>query len=173
MLIGDFDSISATVRKKFSHITQIHTPDQNQSDLEKTLAYLFDSGAEKITVCGAVGKRLDHTMTNICLLSRYPDKVHFETDAEVCVAALKTCVLKCQVGQILSLIPASTYVTQIYTQGLKWELSGQDLSKNFVGISNVCLNTEVAIRFETGDLIICMVRPEYTHDEQADGNKKW
>jgi thiamine pyrophosphokinase len=165
LLIGDFDSISEEERENFSHITQIHTPDQNRSDLEKALNYLFTSDVEGITVCGALGKRLDHTLTNICLLSRYPDKVKFETDTEICFALPKTSVLKCRVGQILSLIPVSTYATEIFTQGLKWELAGESLSKNYVGISNVCLKNEISIRFDSGDLIVCLLQPEQANDE--------
>ena len=172
LLIGDFDSISEEIRRNLSHIQQVHTPDQDQSDLEKALAYLFASGAREITVCGAVGKRLDHTLTNICLLSRYPDKVKFENDAERCFALPRSSVLKCQIGQILSLIPASTSVTKVFSQGLKWELTGQSLSKNFVGISNVCLQEKITITFESGDLIVCLVRPEYAHEPKSGSEKR-
>jgi len=171
LLIGDFDSVTDEERRQFSHIRQIHTPDQNKSDLEKTLSYLFDSGAKTITVCGAIGKRLDHTLTNICLLSRYPDKVKFETDHESCFALTKSSVIKCHVGQILSLIPASTRVTRIFTQGLKWELTGDVLSKEFVSISNVCLQKEISISFKTGDLIACLIHSESTHEPDKGCNR--
>jgi thiamine pyrophosphokinase len=160
LLTGDFDSVSEEIRKELSHIPQIYTPDQNKSDLEKAIAYLFDNGAQEITVCGAVGKRLDHTLTNICLLSRYPGKVKFETDIEICIALPQSAQLMCQPGQILSLIPISTCVQKVFTHGLKWELKGEDLSKNFVGISNICLQTMISISFEKGDLAVCMIRPE-------------
>ncbi len=161
MIIGDFDSISDADRKKWSHIPQIHTPDQNKSDLEKALTYLFEQGAQKIpqkiTVCAATGARLDHTLANICLLLRYPEIVKFESDLEICFALPKSVHLECQIGQTLSLIPMSD-CSQIYTQGLKWELQGDNLNKNFVGISNVCLNNKISISFGEGDLLVCLNR---------------
>lgn len=163
LLIGDFDSIPPSYLQKFSHIPQIHTPSQQKSDLEKTLEYLFLNGAQNITVLGAVGKRLDHTLTNICLLCRYPDKVKFETDREVCYALPKSSVLTCKIGQILSLIPVSAVVRKVVTKGLKWELKGKTLTKNFVGISNVCLHKTISISFASGDLVLCLIRPEYAY----------
>ena len=44
---------------------QVHTSDQNKSDLEKTLKYVFAEGAQTITVYERLGKRLDHTLTNL------------------------------------------------------------------------------------------------------------
>jgi thiamine pyrophosphokinase len=164
LLIGDFDSVSEACRKKYSTIQQVYTPDQNKSDLEKALAYLFDSGATEITVSAALGKRLDHTLTNICLLTRYPDRVKFETDREVCFALSSPSVLTCHVGQMLSLIPISTSVSSIFTTGLKWELKGQDLNKNYVSLSNVCLTNSISISFTSGDLVACLRRS--IHDEQ-------
>ena len=163
LLIGDFDSIDEKTRSQYSHLPQIHSPDQNKSDLEKTLDYLFEKGAENITVCGALGKRLDHTLTNICLLSRFPDKVKFETDTEVCFALPKVYKLACHIGQILSLIPLSTSVQEVFTKGLKWELSGESLSKNFVSLSNISVQESVDIKFLSGDLLVCLDKQGPSH----------
>lgn len=158
LLMGDFDSVSEEKRQEFSFISQIHTPDQNKSDLEKTLAHLLTLTTQEITVCGALGKRLDHTLANICLLSRYPGKVKFETDTETCFALLKSNILTCQIGQTLSLIPLSTCVSGVNTQGLEWELKNAVLDKCFFSISNVCAETQVTIELEEGDLIACLAR---------------
>lgn len=158
LLIGDFDSVSEKEREQFSFIPQKHTPDQNQSDLEKTLEYLLTLSPEAITVCGALGRRMDQTLTNICLLSRYPGKVKFETDHETCFALLKSNTLACQVGQTLSLIPLSTQVLGVTTQGLKWELKEATLSKHFLSISNLCLQQDIFISFSSGDLVVCLNR---------------
>ena len=156
LLMGDFDSISKEIRSEFTHVPQIHIPDQNKSDLEKTLSYLFDSHPEVITVCGALGKRLDHTLVNIHLLTRYPEELKFASDTETCFALKKSSLLSCQIGQTLSLIPVSTHVSGVITHGLKWELHGDELSKDFLSLSNVCLERTVSITFEAGDLLVCM-----------------
>lgn len=155
-LIGDFDSVSQEIRKQFSTVRQIHTPDQEKSDLEKALEYLFRAGAEEINVCGAVGKRLDHTLTNICLLTRYVEKLKYVNDTEVCFALSRKTLLSAHKGQTISLIPVSTEVKNLMTRGLKWELQGATLDKNFVSISNVCMETNISITFDSGDLVVCL-----------------
>lgn len=173
LLIGDFDSVSQKIRGQLSKTQQIHTPDQNKCDLEKTLEYLFlersgaTSASNIISVCGALGKRLDHTMTNICLLCRYPGKVKFESDAEWCMALPPSSVLTCRQGQQLSLIPVSTSVPGVVTQGLKWELNGATLNKYFVSTSNVCLGTSVSIAFASGDLVVCLIREEVANEQNC------
>ena len=160
LLIGDFDSISEHTRSQLSKTLQIHTPDQRKSDLEKALEYLFQEGndATTITVCGALGKRLDHTLTNICLLCRYPGKVKFESDTEWSMALPLSSTLTCENGQILSLMPVSSSAHGVVTQGLKWELNGATLDKYFVSISNVCLGASVSITYASGNLVVCLVK---------------
>lgn len=160
LLMGDFDSISDDTRSQLTKTLQIHTPDQGKSDLEKALEYLFQEGNDTttITVCGASGKRLDHTLTNICLLCRYPGKVKFESDTEWSMALPSSYTLVCEKGQLLSLIPTSTSAEGVVTQGLKWELTEATLDKSFVSISNVCLGTRVSIACASGNLVVCLVK---------------
>ncbi len=160
LLIGDFDSISKQTRSQLSKTLQIHTPDQGKSDLEKALEYLFQEGSDStlITVCGASGKRLDHTLTNICLLCRYPGKVKFESDTEWSMALPPSYTFTSKKGQLLSLIPVSTSAQGVVTQGLKWELNGATLDKYFVSISNVCLGDRVSITFASGNLVACFAK---------------
>lgn len=162
ILIGDFDSISEDTRSQLSKTLQIHTPDQGKSDLEKALEYLFHEAndATAITVCGALGKRLDHTLTNMCLLCRYPGKVKFETDTEWSMALPRSYTFTSEKGQLLSLIAMGAPAQGVVTQGLKWELKGATLNKSFVSISNVCLGKLVSITFTSGDLVACLAKEE-------------
>ena len=156
LILGDFDSAPPHLLEKYSHIPQVLTPDQNKSDLEKTVEYLFNFPIGSLTVCGALGKRIDHTLLNIELLCRYPGKMKFESENEQCFALQKSCELICRVGQTLSLIPISSQVTGIITNGLKWELKKDTLNKDFMGISNVCLQEKITIKHEEGDLLVSL-----------------
>lgn len=71
-LSGDFDSISADdlTHAKNTQVAIVHTPDQNQTDLEKGIAYLDSLNAQSITICAATGRRLQHTLFNLQLLKR-------------------------------------------------------------------------------------------------------
>ncbi len=156
LITGDFDSTK--LLQIYDHVEQLYTENQDKTDLEKALDYILTFPITKITVLGALGKRLDHSLTNLILLTRYPKIITFETDLESCFALDYTTDLQCQKGQTLSLIPFNGPVTGIETSGLKWELNDGTLDKEFVGISNVCLEEEISISFETGDLVCCLPR---------------
>lgn len=154
LILGDLDSAPPYLLDKYRHVPQIETPDQNKTDLEKAVDYLFNFRFEYLTVCGALGKRIDHTLTNICLLCRYPGKIKFESEDEMCFALPKMYVLECKKGQKISLIPVSSEVWGLSTQGLKWEIKNKTLNKDFVSISNEAIQEKIAISFEEGDLLI-------------------
>jgi thiamine pyrophosphokinase len=156
LIIGDFDSVSKTLLEKYKSTTQIHDPDCNTTDLEKALNFLQKFHPEKLIVYGATGKRLDHTLTNLCLLSRFCGKVVFETEQETLFCIDKKASLTCSKGQTISLIPLNGEVKGITTRGLKWELENAILSKNFVGISNVAMAENVEIQCAAGDLLVCI-----------------
>ncbi len=154
LIIGDFDSVSPELLKKYNHVQQIHTPDQNKNDLEKTLDYL--APFQSVSVCGAVGKRLDHTLSNLYLLCRYPGKMVFESENERCFALEKSTRLTCRMGQILSLFPLGEPATGVTTKGLQWELAGVTLDRHFVSISNKCEGNEIFITYTKGELLAVM-----------------
>lgn len=154
LILGDMDSAPSYLLKKYEKVSQVALSDQNKSDLEKAIDYLYPF--DRLIICGALGKRIDHTLTNICLLSRHPGKIIFESEEERCFALEKQNVLQCRPGQTVSLIPLSTEVKGVTTQGLKWELKEAALSKSSVSISNVCLQDEVLISFTIGDLLVAL-----------------
>lgn len=158
LVIGDFDSLNQSILKKYPSIIQHKILDQNKTDLEKAFEFLFSFPVKKLTVFGALGARIDHTLTNICLLTRYPGKVIFETEYESCMALRKKSIISCKEGQKISLIPVNGEVKNINSKGLKWELNHSTLSKNFIGISNIALKKQIKIHYETGDMVICLTK---------------
>lgn len=156
LILGDFDSASPALLQKYSTVSQWRNEDQNTTDLEKGLDFLAQFPLEKISVYGALGKRIDHTLTNITLLSRFPGKVLFETEKETLFVIDRKVSLTCYKGQTLSLIALNGNVTGITTSGLKWELENATLNKSFIGISNITSQETVHIAYETGDLLVCI-----------------
>lgn len=154
LIMGDFDSITNSLRSRYTSIPKINTPNQDHTDLEKAVQFLLQFNPKKIHVFAALGKRIDHTLTNICLLSCYPDKLIFETDEEILMALPPFYEFQCRIGTLLSLIPFNGTVTGITTKGLKWNLEQGSLSKEFVGISNLVIEQKVTLIHETGDLIL-------------------
>lgn len=154
-LTGDFDSIPQNLLKKYLHIPQWCFPNQYKTDLEKTLEYLLPLTSGTITVFGALGKRTDHTLVNINLLTRYPKKVIFESETEKLYVLNKEEELFFKKGQTLSLIPLNGPVLNVTTQGLQWDLQQGHFDKYFMGISNVVIEQKVKIIYEKGDLLLC------------------
>ncbi|MCC5832948.1 MAG: thiamine diphosphokinase [Chlamydiales bacterium] len=154
LILGDLDSASRRLLEKFSHVPQIETPDPNKTDLEKAVEWLLNFRFESLIVCGALGKRIDHTLTNICLLCRFPGKIKFETKNETCFALPKTSIIECKKGQKISLLPVNSEVLDLSTHGLKWEINKKTLNKDFVSISNEAVEEKIRISFKEGNLII-------------------
>ena len=69
-IVGDGDSISAKNRERFSDIIYC-IPDQETNDQTKAINFLISKGYKTIAIVGATGKREDHTIGNISLLSDY------------------------------------------------------------------------------------------------------
>ncbi len=71
VVIGDLDSLTAPVRAWVGEHRLLHRPDQDRTDLDKTVAHVFDElGALRLTVLGALGGRVDHTIGNLGLVAR-------------------------------------------------------------------------------------------------------
>lgn len=87
-LLGDFDSIKASelATAKSQDIDIIHAPNQNLTDLDKAIEFLDQQKFQSIHICAATDLRIDHTLHNIRLLSRYhhpkrPLTLYTETEA--------------------------------------------------------------------------------------------
>ena len=72
MVIGDMDSIPAAFLRKYKGPWK-QVADQQTNDQTKAFNYLIDNwcGLSRITFIGAVGRRADHTIANLSLLTDY------------------------------------------------------------------------------------------------------
>src|SRR5579862_758217 len=157
LIIGDFDSCSADLLAFFSDVPCKRFPaDKDKTDLELALEELMHPGTEEITLFGALGNRIDHTISNIMLLSRFPGRLFIEDEHTRLFVIDKKVTLSCPVGQLISLIPLNGPATDIHTEGLKWKLSGATLDKHFIGISNRAEKSQVHITVGHGDLLCCL-----------------
>ena len=174
LLVGDFDSCPPSLLAAYQHIPRIELhPNKDRTDLEvaieKEMQHAQDSpvGTERkikrdsarITLFGAWGRRIDHSLTNALILGRHPNILRLETETELAFAIQGTVHLKCKEGQTLSLIPLYGPAKGISTSGLKWELSQGTLDQNFIGISNICLKKEISISILEGSLLCLILSP--------------
>jgi thiamine pyrophosphokinase len=157
LIIGDFDSCPPEILSLYSDVSCKRFPcDKDETDLELALNELMHPDIEEITLFGALGNRVDHTLGNIILLSRFPGRLFIEDNSERIFIIDKKVFLSCSIGQLISLIPINGPVSDIHTEGLKWKLSGATLDKHFIGISNSAERHEVSISVGQGDLLCCL-----------------
>lgn len=69
-IVGDCDSLSAEVRKRYASIIRRFS-DQETNDQTKSVNYLVERGQTPIAIIAATGMREDHTIGNISLLVDY------------------------------------------------------------------------------------------------------
>jgi thiamine pyrophosphokinase len=155
VIIGDFDSFTPN-GDEMSEI--ISDPDQETNDLEKALNHALRAGADEVTVFGATGKRLDHTLKNLSVLkqfdSRFKSLVFRDRYADIFLihSPFKT---ELPLHTSISLFPLSGHVSGITTRGLLYPLNHESLENGVRdGTSNETIKKEVEIKFEKGDLLL-------------------
>ena len=157
LIIGDMDSADEAALAAFEGVLRKPFPkDKDKTDLQLAVEYAFADGESRLVIFGGLGRRIDHSLSNIILLTLFPGKLYIETESELLFVIGSKVTLCCDRGQTVSLIPLNGPVHGITTQGLKWELQDGSLDKHFVGISNVALHDKVVISVEQGDLL-CVI----------------
>lgn len=159
LLVGDFDSCPKELLDAYQTVPKKSLAvDKDETDLEIAIQEEWKRGAETVTLFGAWGNRLDHSLTNALILGRHPFKLRLETETEVAFAISGAVKLSCFIGQTISLIPLFGPARGIRTSGLKWELNNGTLDQNFIGISNVSLKPQISIEIQSGLLLCCQVK---------------
>lgn len=69
-IVGDGDSLPRAIKEQYAEL--VHTvKEQEYNDLTKATRYAFEQGFKNIAFLGCTGKREDHTLGNISLLTYY------------------------------------------------------------------------------------------------------
>ncbi len=136
VIVGDGDSISAENRERFSDII-FYIPDQETNDQTKAINFLISKGYKTIAIVGATGKREDHTIGNISLLSDYKRMgvdVRCYTDYGVFIPCENEVVMQSGEGKQLSIFNVNA--TSFSSEGLKYPI--YDFTSLWQGTLNRC-----------------------------------
>ncbi len=160
VVIGDMDSLPLTLR---ADLTQqgcqfiVHPPNKNETDLELALLYAVHQGASPIIIFGAFGRRLDHTLGNVLLLS-HPQLA--QSEVRMVGDAQEMCLVRRQAdfqgapGDLMSLLPLGGDALGIITEGLEYPLCDEPLYLGLTrGLSNVFLADRVRVSLRSGLLL--------------------
>jgi thiamine pyrophosphokinase len=155
-IIGDLDSIHAEALVKFRRVEIVEDHNDETTDLEKAITWAIQSNYDHITVVGASGKRLDHTVGNLGVLRKfYPDAIITLVDdsGELCYVG-RECSIEAEKGDVVSLIPLNR-CEDVTTIGLKYPLDRENLELGVrEGTSNVVVSSPVTIKVKKGHLLL-------------------
>jgi thiamine pyrophosphokinase len=164
-LIGDLDSIDEELLKKIENTkckVRKYPRNKDYTDTQLAIDYAIKMGTKELIMVGSVGDRIDHSLANIFLLTKLIKK-----NINACIINEKNTIYITEklitltgcLGDIVSLIPVGGDVKGIYTEGLEYKLTGQDITMGDpIGISNIFVNENVEIRVESGLLLVIKSR---------------
>ena len=145
---GDFDSITDT------EVERIALPDQNSSDLEKTLQYAAENGAETVEVVGVEGGEIDHQLAAFAALIEAPPEldIHLHMSEHVVMRCLDELEVVLPEGTKLSLF-AFTACANVSISGVEFPLEEEPLAFSTRGLHNVALGGPIHIESD-GALVV-------------------
>jgi len=162
-ILGDYDSVDKDLLEKYRgmNVELITFPcEKDYTDTHLAIETAIEKGASQITILGATGSRMDHTMSNIqnmkialrseipCYMINEYNKIYLADN----VVVIKKSE---QFGNYISLIPFSESVTGLTLSGFYYPLNKYKMNQGFsVGISNEIVEEKGTIEFDEGILII-------------------
>lgn len=117
-------------------------------------------GYKDIVIIGATGKREDHTLGNISLLTEYAGymNVIMITDTGLFRPVLKSTEFKSFTGQQISVFSIDTQ-TEITSRGLKYPLEGVRINNWWRATLNEALSDRFQLNFKDGRIIVYLKFP--------------
>ncbi len=155
--IGDLDSITPQTRAWIGGERLVHRPDQNHTDLEKALIFVFDElKLARLTVLAALGGRHDHAIGNLGLLARLAlgQRLLFRGDDFVCLAVTGRDELESSPGETWSFWSFDPRV-RVTLDGVRWPVRNADLSAAArPSISNIATGKTLSVQAVHGAVVI-------------------
>lgn len=121
----------------------IYTPDQNATDLQKALHWLYESGHRAAHILWGIGPGADHFVGNLHAIATLPEDFTVSMiQDDTRLLRLPRQFSKCyESGALLSLIPFPR-AQGVHTENLVYPLSGEDLALGQrLGIRNQVANS--------------------------------
>lgn len=165
LVIGDLDSISEEDSKWIleNHIETRKFPEKkDQTDLELALLAAVDRAGDPITVVGALGGRIDQTLTNIFLLlmpELQNTDIRFDNGHEELFLIQNHGKVVGKKGDTVSLLPLLSPAMGIRTKGLKYPLQDEILfPERSRGVSNKMESDKAEVTLKSGVLLCIHTR---------------
>ena len=157
MLIGDLDSI--TLPNDPGIKTLIFPSEKDDTDTGICLQTALDQGYRDILIIGGLGGRLDHTMSNIQLITgkcHLADRITIRDRSNSCTVINNGSVTLPHVeNQYVSIFSMSEKAAGVTTSGLKYPLDDATMVYgSTLGTSNEIIDAQATISVKEGRLLI-------------------
>jgi thiamine pyrophosphokinase len=159
-VIGDMDSIRDHVLERLKKkIKVIFDSDQDKTDMMRAIGLANSLNPAEITIFGAIGDNIDHTLSNLICLDQIDRKIKARILDEKNEIFLVDSELKLEgkEGDIISIIPLTDAEGLSY-EGLKWSLKNKDVGFGWFGTRNRMTGNKCRISLKKGKLLVIRVR---------------
>jgi thiamine pyrophosphokinase len=161
--VGDFDSVDPDVLRAAEGAgTRLvrHPTAKDKTDLELALDLAAGEGARDIVVIGGHGGRADHWLGNVSVLtaSRYAHcRIVARSGASRLYVVRDDVRVAGELGEYVTLLAWNGPARGVRTEGLRWELRGEQLdSGSSRGVSNELVVPEASVALEEGLLLVVL-----------------
>ena len=166
VVIGDMDSLSPTLRKRYSDII-VQIDEQEHNDQTKAFRWALENvpGISQICILGATGEREDHTIGNISLLMEYARTYDLEgmginvemiSDHATIFAATDTFELDCGEGRRVSIFSPDNSL-RIKSEGLEWATDDVVFDNWWKATLNRAFQDHVRLEFSHRSIALIMM----------------
>ena len=160
VLVGDFDSLDQK-SIKLTPSTKIITlnPIKDDTDIVDAVKYGLKDGFNEFYIYGCLGKRIEHSIANIQVLSfiKENNANGYLLDGSLIIRILKneSLVLDSRYKGYISIFSINDKSMGVTLKNLKYELDNYDLSNKFpLGIDNEFIGHESFIEVKDGELLL-------------------
>ena len=159
VIIGDMDSLSSDEHLRNKNARFISYPEEkDETDLEIALLYAKEHGADKIVIVGAMGGRMDMTISNMQLLAyASSESCRIEVwhgDQTGWIIQPPGDDIPGNRGDTVSLIPLGGDALGVATKGMKYPLKNEELTMQTRGVSNRIESPPAHVTFSDGKLLV-------------------
>lgn len=161
-IIGDFDSVNKTTLNQYENknieITYLK-PEKDFTDTHMAIKLAIEKRAKHITIIGATGTRMDHTLANIhalneTLQNNVPTEIINENN-RIMLINKKAKLIKNTNYKYVSIIPLTTKITGLTLKGFKYNIENATINLGeSIGVSNEQIEQEALIEIKEGIAIL-------------------
>jgi thiamine pyrophosphokinase len=154
-ILGDFDSIPVKIIEEYDSSKLISKPNQNLTDLQKSLEFASSLNPRKIKIFAVTGKRTDHTFANLLIFTDYKGKAILQLFDNYGIMKLHLPgkhLIDGKKGQRISFFSLKS-ITKLSLLKVKYPIININITGHFFSLSNEFISDKCLLEFKEGKII--------------------